>query len=176
MGSESPVSMVICCVLCYGGFKASYALSFDKGHVFTGIIRYQYVNTCFPFNFVRTINGVDVGVSSLCWIVISDKISHMFNYWSCDLNWYNTIVSWWDFMWWFYCAYCCVSQCSTLEFIVPCFFICLVLECLGVWLHIFGPVSTELTQFFHSFLGFPLVHTLRWNKRGMHIERTITLN
>ena len=41
--------------------------------------------------------------------------------------------------------------CSTLEFIVPCFSICLVLECLAVWLHVFGPASTELTQFFtHS--------------------------
>ena len=40
-----------------------------------------------------------------------------------------------------------------LEFIVPCFFICLVHECLGVWLCIFGPVSTELTQFFTHSLG-----------------------
>ena len=33
---------------------------------------------------------------------------------------------------------------------------------------------TELTQLY-SFFGFPSLHTLRQNKRGMHIERTITL-
>ena len=52
---------------------------------------------------------------------------------------------------------------------------CLVLESLGGWLCIFGPMSTELTQFCTHSLGFPLVHTLRWNNRGMCIERTIIL-
>ena len=99
--------LINCCVICYGGFKASYVLSFVKGDMFIGIIRYQCVNRCFPFNLVNTVNDVYVGVSSLCWIVISDEISYMFlNYWSCDLNWYITIVSWWYFKWWFDCANC----------------------------------------------------------------------
>ena len=38
-------------------------------------------------------------------------------------------------------------------FTVPCCFICLVLECLGVWLHVFGLASTELTQFSTHSLG-----------------------
>ena len=99
--------LIYCYVIHYGRLKVSYVLSFVKGNVFVGIIRYQYVDRCLPFNLVNTVNDVGVGVSSLSWIVISDKISHMFlNYPSCDLDWYNTLVSWWDFKLWFNCAYC----------------------------------------------------------------------
>ena len=52
----------------------------------------------------------------------------------------------------------------------------MVLECLGVWLHIFGLANVETTQFLHLFFRFLLVCMLGWDKRGMHIERTITLN
>ena len=64
---------------------------------------------------MNAINYVYVGVSSLCWIVISDKISHMsLKYWSCDLNWDNIIVFWQYFKLWFDCANC------GLLFTVPC--------------------------------------------------------
>ena len=47
----------------------------------------------------------------------------------------------------------CSPSARLWNFLVPCLFICLVLQCLGVWLHVFGPVSTELTQFFTHSLG-----------------------
>ena len=52
----------------------------------------------------------------------------------------------------------------------------MVLECLGVWLCIFDLVNAEAIHFTstHS-LGSLLVCMLRWDKRGMCIERTITL-
>ena len=52
---------------------------------------------------------------------------------------------------------CCVVQ--VLDFVLLQYlvlFICLVFECLGVWMHVFGLASTELTQFFIHSLG-PLV-------------------
>ena len=53
----------------------SYIFSFVKGDVFISIIRYQYVDRCFSFYLVNTINDVDVGVPSLCWIIIGDEIA-----------------------------------------------------------------------------------------------------
>ena len=62
--SEFPGDLLSCHLLLW--VKASYVLSFVEGDVFIGIIRYQYVDRCFSFYLVYTINNVDVGVSSLC--------------------------------------------------------------------------------------------------------------
>ena len=32
----------------------------------------------FLFDLVNTINDIDVGISTLCWIVICDEVSYMF--------------------------------------------------------------------------------------------------
>ena len=44
----------------------------------------------------------------------------------------------------------------------------------GLVVHLLVLSCTELTQLY-LFFGFPSLCMLRWNKRDMHIERTITL-
>ena len=68
---------------------------------------------------------------------------------------------------------CCRRQCKLICIIIPYFFICKF--CLGVLVaHLSYFTCTDLTPLY-SFFRFPGLCTLRWNKRGMHIERTITL-
>ena len=59
--------------------------------------------------------------------------------------------------------------------LVPCFFVCMVLECLGVWLHVFGPASTKLTQFFQLVLQVPLWSTHLGGIKEHAQQRTMTL-
>ena len=102
------------CVGCYGGFKVSNVLSLVKHDVFICIIKHQNINRCFPFDAVNTINNVyNLGpflLLSCHWWWNKPYV----NYWSCDLNWYDTIVSQQYFKWWFDCANC------GLLFTVPC--------------------------------------------------------
>ena len=65
---------------------------------------------------------------------------------------------------------CCIRQCTMKCIFVLYFFICVVSR--GFVAHYFF-ICTELTQLY-SFFGSPGLHTLRRNKRGMCMERTIT--
>ena len=52
---------------------------------------------------------VDIRVSAFCGVFISNEVNHMFlNCCTCDLNWYNTIVSWQYLKGRFNKAYCCL--------------------------------------------------------------------
>ena len=56
---------------------------------------------------MNAVNDVYVWASSFCGILISDKVSHVFlNCVTCDHNWHDTIVSWWDLKGQLNNAYC----------------------------------------------------------------------
>ena len=104
--------IIYCCVICYGGLKVSYVFSFVKN-----IDRFS------SSDLVNAIDNVDVGISTLCWIVTCEEICHMFfNDWSCYFNWYNTIVLQRYLKCWFDHANCCLSftvSCASEKFSIP---------------------------------------------------------
>ena len=93
----------------YGGFKVSYVFSFVEFNVFVCAIRCQNINRCFSFDAVDAIDDANIRDPSFCWVLISNKLSHMFlNGLTCHFNWYNTIVSRQHFKGWFDSTYCCL--------------------------------------------------------------------
>ena len=67
-----------------------------ESEVFISVIGDEYVDQCPVLDFVNAINYVNVGVSSLGCVVISDKVCCMCgDEQSTDLNGYYTIVSGW---------------------------------------------------------------------------------
>ena len=77
-------------------FKVSNVFPFLKGEVFISIIGDENVEQCPVLDLVNAINDVNVGISTLECVVISDKMCCTCgDEWSTDLNWYYTIVSRW---------------------------------------------------------------------------------
>ena len=78
------VQGILCILLCW---------AFKKLNVFVCIIRHQNIKRCFTFDAVDAIEDVNIRVPFVESSSVI-KLSHMFlNCLTCDLNWYNTIVS-----------------------------------------------------------------------------------
>ena len=79
----------------YGWFQMSYIFSFIECDVLIGVIWHKNIHGCFSFNIVYAIYN-DVGIFSLCWILIADEVCCMsFDCMTFNLDWNNAIVSGW---------------------------------------------------------------------------------
>ena len=92
---------------------------------------------------------------------------------------------------WINCSFVCQAPCYYMPLLIAAIYCCVVpvlhfgiysslfLYMFGTWMsrglvaHLWSCEYWANTVLY-SFFGFPLVHTLRWNGRGMCIERTIT--